>query len=485
MLKRAFGSAKLCPNPQTIRLEAAASILRTLCDMPEENYDIAVIGGGVVGLAILRRFAMAGMRCLLLEKGSDILSGASKGNSALLHTGFDAPIGSLELRCMQEGYAEYRSIRTALNLPLLKTSALVVAWNEDELEQLPRIEAKAHANGVPDVRIIGRSELATMEPELAAGAMAAVLVPGEHVIDPWSAPLAYAQQALAHGAVICRGSEVTGVRRQASSWRIETTAGAYEAGTVVNAAGLFGDRVESWHRTPPFTIKPRKGQFVVFDKPAARLLRAIVLPVPSERTKGVVLFRTIFGNLAIGPTAEETDERDHAICDTATLQALRNRAMAMVPALSQVGINAIYAGLRPATEHRDYIIDAFPETAWITVAGIRSTGLTSALGIASHVAALYAERFGRLPKQPASAHWTPVPNLAEHRQRPYETGGEILCHCERVTRGEIAAALEGPLPARDVAGLKRRTRAMMGRCQGFNCGAEILSMIGKAQLGTA
>lgn len=448
-----------------------------------EVFDIAVIGGGVVGLAILRRLALGGLSCLLLERGDDILSGASKGNSALLHTGFDAPPGSLELACMQAGYREYLAIRTPLDLPLLETSALVVAWNEMDEAELPRILAKAHDNGVADVQAIGRADLQAREPHLSAAARAAVLVPGEHVIDPWSAPLAYAHQALAHGARILRRAEVSGGRRAAGEWRLATAQGEVRARTVINAAGNFGDIVEAIARPAPFRIRPRKGQFVVFDKEAAALASAIILPVPSARTKGVVLFRTIFGNLAIGPTAEDQDDRETAACDGETLERLRARAVAMVPALAALPVTAIYAGLRPASKHKDYVIEALPGDGWITVAGIRSTGLTAALGIAAHVAQLYAAQFAALGD--VAPVWTPVPNLAEHRPRPYEQGGEILCHCERVTRSEIAAALAGPLPARSMAGLKRRTRATMGRCQGFYCSAHVAALLREAQHGEA
>ena len=442
-----------------------------------------MIGGGVVGLAVLRRFAMAGLKCLLLEKGADILSGASKGNSALLHTGFDAPPGSLELQCMQAGYVEYMSIRDKLNLPLLETSALVVGWTEEERQKLPGIIEKAHANGVAEVRPVSQTELRIREPQLSKQALAAVLVPGEHVIDPWSAPFAYGRQALAHGAEIMRHAEVVSASRNDDHWVLTTRPQSFNARVIVNAAGLFGDRVEGFARAAPFSIKPRKGQFVVFDKQASKLVRSIILPVPTTRTKGVVLFRTIFGNLAIGPTAEETEERESASCDAETLRRLQVRAIEIVPALEGVGVNAIYAGLRPATEQQDYVIEALPSENWITVAGIRSTGLTGSLGIAQHVEKLYRKHFGKLPKKKPVPQWTPVPNLAEHRIRPYQKGGEIVCHCEWVTRDEIEKAMQGPLCAQDLSGLKRRTRAMMGRCQGFNCGAEVRTMLEKAQHG--
>lgn len=449
----------------------------------EKTFDMAVIGGGVVGLAILRRFSMGGLRCALLERGADILSGASKGNSALLHTGFDAPQGSLELQCMQAGYAEYVEIRERLNLPLLESSALVVAWSEEERAKLPGIVAKAHANGVSDVHEIGQAELRRREPHLSHAALGAVAVPGEHIIDPWSAPLAYTHQAIAHGATILRNAEVQGGSRIDGEWRLATAAGEVRARVVINAAGNFGDIVEAIARPSPFTVKPRRGQFVVFDKPASELAHAIILPVPTERTKGVVLFRTIFGNLAIGPTAEDVDEREVAACDQATLERLKARAIEMAPGLAGIGVNAIYAGLRPATEHKDYVIEALAELGWITVAGIRSTGLTASLGIARHVSRLYTEYFGGLPDSHDPV-WTPVANLAEHLDRPYINGGEIVCHCELVTKGEIEAALTGPLPAGDMGGLKRRTRATMGRCQGFYCSAHVAAIMREAANGT-
>ena len=450
----------------------------------KNRFDIAIIGGGVVGLALLRRFAMAGLDCVLLERGADILSGASKGNSALLHTGFDAPPGSLELACMQAGYAEYLEIREQLNLPLVKSSALVVAWSAEERAKLDGIVTKAHANGVSDVRLVDRDALRRAEPNLSPEAEAAVLVPGEHIIDGWSAPLAYAHQALAHGAVILRNAEVTGGEYSHGEWQLASKAGPVSARVVINAAGNFGDLVEAIARPSPFTITPRRGQFVVFDKPAAKLVNAIILPVPTERTKGVVLFRTAFGNLAIGPTAEDVTEREIAATDTATLERLKARALEMLPSLAGIGVNAVYAGLRPASEHKDYIIAALADRGWITVGGIRSTGLTASLGIAQHVQQLYVRHFGSLPQAPAPV-WTPVPNLTEERPRPYMEGGEIVCHCEWVTRAEIAAALQGPLPAGDLSGLKRRTRAMMGRCQGFNCSAHVEAMFREATRGAA
>jgi glycerol-3-phosphate dehydrogenase len=438
-----------------------------------DHSEIVIIGGGVVGCAIFRRLAMLGLKPLLLEAGGDILSGASKANSALLHTGFDAPADSLELACMQAGYREYIEIKDRLNLPLVESGALVVAWDDEQLAKLPGIIAKAHANNVLDVRSVDRNELRQREPSLGTKAVGAVLVPREHIIDPWSAPLAYVQQGIAHGGQVRRRCRVLDGKRDGDGWALETSQGRMAAGLVINAAGNQGDIIEAICRPSPFKITPRKGQFVVFDKPASKLIHAIILPVPTERTKGIVMCRTAFGNLLVGPTAEDQEDRSLAEVDQATLQHLIDKGCEMLPDLRQQTVNAVYAGLRPATQFKDYQIEALPDHRWITVAGIRSTGLTGALGIAQHVAELHQQHFGGGVM--ADPIWTPVPNICEYRERPYQTaaGSDIVCHCEWVTRQEIDAALGGSFAAGDLGGLKRRTRCMMGRCQGFYCGAEV------------
>lgn len=441
------------------------------------SYDVAVIGAGVVGCAMARRFALEGARVVLLEKSSDILSGASKANSAILHTGFDAPTGSLEMRCMQAGYREYMDIHERMNLPLLKTGAMVVAWNAEDQAKLPGILAQAHANGVDDVRLIGNAEIQAMEPSLSSSATAAVLVPGEHLIDPWSAPLAYVQQAMAHGARVHLQSEVLGGQFDGSRWTLQTPKGTLRTRYVINCAGLFGDLLEQQLLgKSEFRIMPRKGQFVVFDKAASALLSSIVLPVPNERTKGIVLTRTVYGNLLVGPTAEEQEDRLHAGLDGATLQSLIDAAVERIPALADMPVTATYAGLRPASDKKEYRVTHHSGRNWITVGGIRSTGLTAALGIARHVYDLYGE--GTQHRAVSDPVWPHMPNLAEHLPRDWQTPGygEIVCHCELVTRREIEATFSSPLPPGDLGGLKRRTRACMGRCQGFYCGAQVAEL---------
>lgn len=442
------------------------------------DVDIAVIGGGVVGCGVVRRLALEGASTVLIEKASDILDGASKGNSAILHTGFDAPPGSLEWECVQKGHAEYLEIHESLNLPLLKTGALVTAWTPEEEERLEGVFQKGLNNGVEDLKLLSRAEILKKEPHLADNVRAAIHVPREYVIDPWSAPLAYLLQAVENGGKALFNAQVTGGDYDGSCWLLQTPRGMVRARYVINCAGLYGDIVDqAIFGESEFVIKPRKGEFVVFDMAAARLVNSVILPVPSERTKGIVLFPTIFGNMMVGPTAEEQDSRDDASVKKETLEMLSAKALNMLPALAGIPVTATYAGIRPATEKKEYRIIKDPERNWITLGGIRSTGLTSALGLAHHVHELLREMGAEFTAR-TNPKISRVPNLAEHLPRDcHKPGyGEIVCHCEMVTKREIEAALGGKIPAGSLAGLKRRTRVTMGRCQGFYCSARLAEL---------
>lgn len=444
---------------------------------PEETFDVAVIGAGVVGCAIARRFTLEGAHVVVLEKAADILDGASKGNSGILHTGFDAPEGSLELSCIRAGHAEYLDIHETLNLPLLRSGALVLAWAAEEEAVLPALMDQARRNAVAGIELLSAAEVKALEPGLAGSVRAGFRVPGESIIDPWSAPHAYMLQALVNGASLLRDCEVTAGIFDGTLWRLETGRGAVKARLVVNAAGLFGDIVEErLTGKRSFHIRPRKGQFIVYDKPAAALASHILLPVPGATTKGIVVCRTAFGNLLVGPTAEDQEDRSTAALTQDALVGLQQRGEEILPALAGQQITAIYAGLRPASEVKDYRIRADAGMNYIAAGGIRSSGLSSALGIARHVFQLAA-----FPPRPlADAVWPKAAAIAETGVRDWQRAGNggIVCHCELVTRREIESAFSDALAPQCFGGLKRRTRAMMGRCQGFYCSAALARLTG-------
>ena len=451
---------------------------RTNGDLGGRIFDVAIIGAGVVGCAIARRFTLEGASVAVVEKASDILDGASKANSAILHTGFDAPPDSVELSCIRNGYREYLDIHQEMALPLENCAAHVVAWSDGEIGALEAIVEKAHANGIDDVRLIDGEECRRAEPQLSQRALAAVVVPGESIIDPWSAPYAYLRQSLLNGGKVFLSSRLESGCFDGEQWRLDISDGVLQARHVINCAGLYGDLLEqAVFGTADFQIKPRKGQFVVYDKAASQLLNSIILPVPTNRTKGVVVCRTIFGNVLVGPTAEDQDSRSDASTEEEALRMLIASAADKVPALAQMPITAVYAGLRPATQFKDYQIASRPGRNWITVGGIRSTGLSSALGIARHVYQLYCAS-GVVHQPVNDPNMACAPALAERSKRSWQSDdhGEIICHCELVTKNEIEQALTGPLKAQSLAGLKRQTRVTMGRCQGFYCMARLAEL---------
>ncbi len=442
------------------------------------KFDLIIIGAGVVGCAMARQFTLQGHSVIVLEKGFDILDGASKGNSAILHTGFDAPTGSIEHACIVEGYKQYLSIRKELNLPLLKSGALVAAWTDEQESNLPKILNKAHKNGISDAAIISQEEAMQKEPELSNKIKAAVHIPREFVIDPWTAPFAYLMQAIENGAEIMRKTEVLSGEYSDREWSIVTSQCVIKGRAVINCAGLYGDKLDKLlvgHSD--YSIHPRKGQFIVYDKAAQRLIESIILPVPTSITKGVVVCRTIFGNLLVGPTAEDQIDRDDASVKDETLKMLVAKGEQIIPALKNMPITATFAGIRPATEFKDYCINSYPDTAYISVGGIRSTGLSAALGIAKYVFDRYQ---GLLQARTALSHYkvASIIPINETQTRDWQLDGNegIVCHCESVTKREITTALSGPMPAASIEGLKRRTRATMGRCQGFYCTAQLASL---------
>ena len=442
------------------------------------RYDIIIVGAGLVGCAMARQFTLEGASVLVIEKAADIIDGASKGNSAILHTGFDAPPGSVEQACITQSYQDFIAIRKKLKLPLLKTGALVLAWTADEADLLDGILEKAHQNGVTDAKRLSAKAIFKKEPQLSEQLKAGIHVPREYVIDPWTTPFVYMLQALENGANLRCSCEVLSGEFDGKLWQLKTSQGMVQGSTVINCAGLYGDLLDQQLiGSSAFHIRPRKGQFLVYDTSAYKLLNSIILPVPNEITKGVVICRTAFGKVIVGPTAEEQESRDDASVESTELELLREKGESMIPALKFETVNATYAGIRPATEFKDYCIKHYPENSYISVGGIRSTGLSAALGIARRVYAKYANNnHHHVP--PDKIKWPTVRPIAESETRDWQLPGNegIVCHCERVTRREIKTALAGKMPAASLDGLKRRTRVTMGRCQGFYCSAQLSAL---------
>jgi glycerol-3-phosphate dehydrogenase len=451
--------------------------------------DVVIIGAGVVGAAIARELSRFELRCTMVEAGPDVGAGTSKANTALLHTGFDAKPGTLEARLVRRGHELLREQGPALGIPIEPVGALLVAWNQEQLAVLPGIADRAASNGWPDVRPVTVGELYRREPHLGPGAHGALEVPGESIVCPFTAPLAFATEAVANGVELRLGSPVRNARRLADGvHELATPAGTVRARWVVNAAGLHSDELDRWFGHDGFSVTPRRGELVVFDKLARPLLHHILLPVPTAKTKGVLIAPTVFGNVLLGPTADDLRDKTDTASTGAGLAALLAQGRRILPALLDEEVTAVYAGLRAATEHGDYQVAVHAAERYACAGGIRSTGLSASLAIAEHLVALLGTA-GLPLERKARLERIRMPNLGEAFPRPYRLPaavavnpdhGRIVCHCERVTRGELLDAVKSPIPPRDLDGLRRRTRALMGRCQGFYCTATVAALFAQA-----
>ena len=451
--------------------------------------DVAIVGAGVVGCAIARELSRFDLRVTLLEAAPDVGAGTSKANTALLHTGFDAKPGTLEARLVARGYELLGDYAERVGIPVERTGAVLVAWSEDQVAEFPGIVERARANGHTDLRELGAEELYRREPHLGPGAHGALEVLGEGIVCPFTTPLAYATEALLAGCDLRRSTPVSAVSRlEGGGFRIETPAGALSARYLVNAAGLRSDELDRTLGHDGFTITPRRGELIVFDKLARPLVRQIVLAVPTKVTKGVLIAPTVFGNVMLGPTADDVRGKDDTASTREGLDHLTAEGARIMPELLRHDVTAVYAGLRAATEHVDYQLTIHAPEGYVCVGGIRSTGLSASMGIAEHVRGELGAAGLPLEPKPGEPPRFRMPNIGEREERPYQRAdlierdpdyGRIVCFCERVTRGEIRDALGGPLPAVDVDGLRRRTRAHMGRCQGFFCGAELAAQLGR------
>ncbi len=449
---------------------------------PEGPFDVAVVGAGAVGCAIARELTRHGARCALIEAGPDVGAGTSKANTAIHHTGFDAKPGTIEAPLVRRGYELLEAYASEVGIPLDGTGALMVAWNPEQRDALAGIESTARENGRDDVRPVEVEELYLREPELGPEAQGALEIPGEGIVCPFTTTLAYATEALSGGCELILNAAVAAVeRRDEGTHRIVTGRGPVTARYLVNAAGLRSDEIDAMFGHAEFTVRPRRGELIVFDKLARELVNHILLPVPTEKTKGVLVSPTVYGNVLLGPTADDIDDKTDRATTAEGLASLMEAGARIVPRLAGQEVTATFAGLRAATEDRDYQLRIDPDRRYVCAGGIRSTGITASMAIGEWTREALASAGLELSGDPAPTSLR-MPNIGEFGSRPHldpdligrdPDYGRIVCFCERVTRGEIRDALGSPIPPADPDGLRRRTRALMGRCQGFFCGAEI------------
>jgi len=453
------------------------------------SYDAAVVGAGAVGALAARLLSRWDLRAALVEKLHDAAQGTTKANSAIVHAGFDARPGSLKARTNVRGSEMMGELCDTLHVPFERNGSLVVAFAPEELPVLEELLARGEANGVPGLRIMDREELLEMEPNVNPEAVGALYAPTGGIVSPYELCAAAAECAVSNGVEFYREFDVTAIEKRDGYFVLSSQAGSIRAKAVVNAAGVHADDIARLVGDESFRIHARRGEYLLLDNTQADVVRRTVFQCPSRMGKGVLITPTVHGNVLIGPTAEDIEDKYDLSTTGAGLRGVQEIVARSVPGYRIRDVITSFTGLRACGDRDDFIIEASAKDAsFIHAAGIESPGLSAAPAIAERIEALVKEALGcELKEKDGWIPGRPKPVRMNELDREGQAAaiarnpayGRIVCRCETVSEGEIIDAIRAPAGARDVDGVKRRTRAGMGRCQGGFCGAKVLEILSR------
>ena len=450
-------------------------------------YDVIIIGAGVTGCAVARYLSRYQGSALVLERAEDVCCGTSKANSAIIHAGFDAAHGSLMAKMNVQGSRMVPGLAKELDFPFRRNGSLVVCMSEEDMPRLQALYENGVKNGVEGLEIVDARRLHALEPNVSKNAVAALWAPTGGIVCPFNMTIALAENANANGVDFRFNTKVTGFTRGENCWTVHTEQGDFRTRYVVNAAGVYADVLHNMVSARKLHITPRRGDYCLLDRQVGGFVSHTVFQLPGKLGKGVLVSPTVHGNIIVGPTAIDIEDRDGTNTTAAGLEELISKAGISVDNLPIRQTITSFAGLRAHEDHHEFVIgEAEDAPGFVDCAGIESPGLTSAPAIGLTVAELLREKLGLLEKEdfiatrkglldPKSLTWDAYQALI--RENP--AYGQIICRCEQVTEGEIIEAIRRPLGARSLDGVKRRTRAGMGRCQAGFCSPRVMEILAR------
>lgn len=452
-------------------------------------YDVLIIGCGVVGAAAAYELSKYNLSVCVCERYNDVANGCTKANTAILHAGFDCPVGSLEARLNLRGIELAEEICQKLDVERVSMPTFIIAYdNPHELEYIQELYERGRANGVKGLRIVDREEALRLEPGLNPDIKAALYAPGSAIVNPWEYCIAMAETAVKNGAQVKLDSEVVSLEKKDGYFRVSTSSGVCEARFVVNAAGGWSAQVYEMVGGTGLTQTNFAGQYYILDKNQGEKIHSIVFPCPDEHGfKGICVTPTVHGNLLVGPDCYEAADGDHVGTDPATLESLKEAGLRSVPGIDFSQIIHEYAGVRPNTQIPDFVIGQAPECpGFINLAGIKSPGLSSAPAIAEELKKILegcSLVFEKKEQFTDSRSRIVFRRLSDREKKEVIQAnplyGRIICRCETVTEGEIVEAIHRPIVPRTIDGVKRRCNAGMGRCQGGFCGPRVHEILAR------
>ena len=454
--------------------------------MRKDQYDVLIIGAGVTGCAIARELSHTGLKIALSDACDDVAMGASRANSAIVHAGYDCVPGTLMAKLNVHGNEMFDDMCESLNVPLLRVGSFVIAFGEEDEKELNNLLERGRANGVPGLEIISGERAREMEPKLSDDVTAALWAPTAGITCPYELTIAMSENARANGADILLRKRAAAIDYANDEFTVKFEDGtSVSAKYVVNAAGVYADEVARLIGDDSFTISPRKGEYMLLDKQAL-CVGTVIFQTPSKLGKGVLVSPTVDGNIFAGPTAQDKVEKNDTQTTPEGLAELKKFSLKSVPTLNLRQVITSFAGVRAQPSTGDFIIRPSDKNAhFIHAAGICSPGLSSAPAIAEYVRGLIKEA-GADTTERADAvyvreHAKPFRQMdADERAEAYKRNplyGRIICRCETVTEAEIVDAIHRG--ATTVDGVKRRTRAGMGRCQGGFCAPRVMEILSR------
>ena len=452
-----------------------------------KNYhDVLIVGAGVVGTLIARELSKYSLDVVIVDKNNDAGDATSSANSAIIHSGYDPEPGSLKAKFNVLGNAKYPKLVEELDVPFIQCGSLTIALEEEQLAILESLKERSKINGV-EVKLLNKEEVLKMEPNINPEVKGALFAPTAGIIDPFNLVVHAMENAIDNGVKFLRSHEVLDIKKQGDLYLVKTNKGDLFAKVVVNAAGLKSDKIASMIEDIDWAITPRKGEYYLLDHYAEGLVNHTIFPLPSKKGKGVLVSQTTSGNYIVGPSSEPADA-DDVSTDTYTLNNIKEAATLMVPSIPFKETIRVFAGERATCTRHDFIIEyAKSDKHFINVAGIESPGFVSSPAIAEYVVETLIRPLITLKSNPSynpcvkkyhrMFYLSEEEKLQAIKENPEY--GEMVCNCEHISLGEINDALSRSCPPVSIKGVKRRTRAGYGKCQGGFCQPKVLMILAK------
>jgi glycerol-3-phosphate dehydrogenase len=451
-------------------------------------YDIIIIGAGICGTSVARELSKYDLKVALLDKSNDVSNGSTKANSAIVHAGYDPEPGTLMAKYNTLGNPMFDKLCHDLCVPFKRIGSLVLAFNDEDKKTIQELYDRGIQNNIPDMKIITPSEIKKIEPQVSDNVVEALYAPTAGIVGPWELAIALTENAMDNGVELLLNQEVTNIKPEKDIFHITTTTDHFQAKVVVNAAGVFADKINNMVSQNKIEIRPKRGEYFVLDKNAGKTVHHVLFPTPNEKGKGILVTPTVHGNVLVGPNSVYIDEKEDKATTSDGLAEVRTAGHKTMENISYRDTINIFSGIRAEPENGDFIIgEAADVKNFINIAGIKSPGLSAAPAIAIDVVEIIKnclqdvkknKNFNPLRKK--QIHFAELSN--EEKQKLIAKNPQyahVICRCENITEGEIVDSIHRNAGACTIDGVKRRTRPGTGRCQGGFCMPHVMKILAR------